>query len=77
MRLCEALVDARTLRLELLEELRQMVPFDAYAWLLTDPETSGRLITAGRRALSAGAAPPDSAEVPHRGEPLDATPDPG
>ena len=35
-----SLVDARTLRLELLEELRQMVPFDAYAWLLTDPETS-------------------------------------
>jgi DNA-binding CsgD family transcriptional regulator len=40
MRLCESLVDAMTLRLELLGELRQMVPFDAYAWLLTDPETS-------------------------------------
>ena len=40
MRLCGSLVDARTLRLELLGELRQMVPFDAYAWLLTDPETS-------------------------------------
>jgi hypothetical protein len=40
MRLCESPVDARTLRLELLEELREMVPFDAYAWLLTDPETS-------------------------------------
>jgi DNA-binding NarL/FixJ family response regulator len=40
MQLCESLVDARTLRLELLDELRQMVPFDAYAWLLTDPETS-------------------------------------
>jgi hypothetical protein len=26
--------------MELLGELRQMVPFDAYAWLLTDPETS-------------------------------------
>jgi hypothetical protein len=23
-----------------LKELRQTVPFDAYAWLLTDPETS-------------------------------------
>lgn len=40
MRLCESLVDARTLRLGLLGELGQMVPFDAYAWLLTDPETS-------------------------------------
>jgi hypothetical protein len=40
MRLCGSLVDARTLRLELLKELRQTVPFDAYAWLLTDPETS-------------------------------------
>jgi hypothetical protein len=38
--LCGSLVDARTLRLELLAELRQMVQFDAYAWLLTDPETS-------------------------------------
>ena len=34
MRLCGSLADARTLRLELLEELRRMVPFDAYAWLL-------------------------------------------
>jgi DNA-binding NarL/FixJ family response regulator len=40
MRLCGSLADARTLRLELLGELLQMVPFDAYAWLLTDPETS-------------------------------------
>lgn len=40
MRLCESRVDARTLRLGLLGELGQMVPFDAYAWLLTDPETS-------------------------------------
>jgi DNA-binding CsgD family transcriptional regulator len=40
MRLCGSLVDARTLRLELLEELNQIVPFDAYAWLLTDPQTS-------------------------------------
>jgi DNA-binding NarL/FixJ family response regulator len=40
MRLCGSLVDARTLRLKLLEELQQIVPFDAYAWLLTDPETS-------------------------------------
>jgi hypothetical protein len=41
MRLCGSLADARrTLRLELLEELRRMVLFDAYAWVLTDPETS-------------------------------------
>ena len=24
----------------LLDEIRRVVPFDAYAWLLTDPETS-------------------------------------
>lgn len=29
-----------TLRLQLLEEIRSVVGFDAYAWLLTDPETS-------------------------------------
>ena len=32
--------DARTLRLDLLAEIRRVVAFDAYAWLLTDPETS-------------------------------------
>jgi DNA-binding CsgD family transcriptional regulator len=31
--------DARTLRLALLPELRAAVDFDAYAWVLTDPET--------------------------------------
>ncbi len=34
------MADARTLRLRLLEEIRQAVGFDAYAWLLTDPQTS-------------------------------------
>lgn len=38
-RLCDAHVDARALRRALIEEIRQAVPFDAYAWLLTDPET--------------------------------------
>jgi hypothetical protein len=37
---CESLADARTLRLGLLGEFRHVVPFNAYAWLLTDPETS-------------------------------------
>ena len=40
MRICESAADARTLRLRLLEEIRRAVSFDAYAWLLTDPETS-------------------------------------
>jgi DNA-binding CsgD family transcriptional regulator len=40
VRLCSAALDARTLRLELLAELGRVVGFDAYAWLLTDPETS-------------------------------------
>lgn len=36
---CKRIDDARDLRLALLEELRQVVPFDAFAWLLTDPGT--------------------------------------
>jgi DNA-binding CsgD family transcriptional regulator len=39
-RICDSAVDARTLRLGLLDEIRQVAAFDAYAWLLTDPETS-------------------------------------
>lgn len=35
--LCERIDDARDLRLSLLDELRQIVPFDSFAWLLTDP----------------------------------------
>lgn len=35
--LCERIDDARELRLSLLVELRRLVPFDAFAWLLTDP----------------------------------------
>jgi DNA-binding CsgD family transcriptional regulator len=38
-RICTADADARTLRLQLLDELRSAVRFDAYAWVLTDPET--------------------------------------
>lgn len=37
--LCTSLDDARALRLALLDELRRIASFDAYAWLLTDPET--------------------------------------
>ena len=39
-RICDSAGDARALRLQLLTEIRQVVSFDAYAWLLTDPETS-------------------------------------
>src|SRR5712691_1896399 len=39
-RMCDSVADARTLRLQLLDEIRPAVGFDAYAWLLTDPETS-------------------------------------
>lgn len=38
-RLTKQATDTRVLRLHVLEELRRAVPFDAYAWLLTDPET--------------------------------------
>ena len=39
-RVCASRPDARTLRLRLLAEIGRAVPFDAYAWVLTDPETS-------------------------------------
>jgi DNA-binding CsgD family transcriptional regulator len=39
-RICDAAGDTRTLRLELLDAIRRVVGFDAYAWLVTDPETS-------------------------------------
>jgi DNA-binding CsgD family transcriptional regulator len=38
-RVCAAGADARTVRLRLLAEFRRAVRFDAYAWILTDPET--------------------------------------
>jgi DNA-binding CsgD family transcriptional regulator len=38
--ICDRPRDARTLRMALLDEIRRVVGFDAYAWLLTDPETS-------------------------------------
>ena len=37
--LCAAAASARELRLDVLGELRRAIGFDAYAWLLTDPET--------------------------------------
>jgi DNA-binding NarL/FixJ family response regulator len=39
-RICASGADARTLRLRLLTEIGRAVPFDAHAWVLTDPETS-------------------------------------
>lgn len=38
-RICASGGDARALRAQLLGEIGQVVGFDAYAWLLTDPET--------------------------------------
>jgi DNA-binding CsgD family transcriptional regulator len=40
LRICDAAGEVRTLRLDLLEAIRRVVGFDAYAWLVTDPETS-------------------------------------
>jgi DNA-binding CsgD family transcriptional regulator len=39
-RICASDGDARALRLSLLAEIRRAVGFDAYAWVLTDPETT-------------------------------------
>src|ERR1700744_4294560 len=40
LRLCAGGADARALRLQVLAVLRRAIAFDAYAWLLTDPQTS-------------------------------------
>jgi hypothetical protein len=71
-RVCQAHDDARALRLALLDEIRRVVDFGAYAWLLTDPETEVGLLAVGGRPLPPRAAEPDPAQVPHIGEPLDA-----
>ncbi len=39
VQVCGAHEDAQALRLALLDAIRRAVPFDAHAWLLTDPET--------------------------------------
>jgi len=39
-RICVAESDAKTLRFRVLEEIRQVVAFDFYVWLLTDPRTA-------------------------------------
>ena len=39
-RACELQSDARTLRRQVLDEVKRVVAFDAYAWLLTDPTTA-------------------------------------
>ena len=39
-RTCQLALDARALRRAVLPELRRVVGFDAYAWLLTDPATA-------------------------------------
>src|ERR1700760_3665108 len=40
VRICRGEADTRPLRLEALDAIRRATGFDAYAWLLTDPETS-------------------------------------
>jgi DNA-binding CsgD family transcriptional regulator len=37
--LCRVPRDAKPLRVDLLAAIRRTVPFDAYAWIITDPET--------------------------------------
>jgi DNA-binding CsgD family transcriptional regulator len=38
-RRCDAVSDSREFRIAVVNELRPVVPFDAYAWLMTDPDT--------------------------------------
>ena len=39
VRICESARDSRSLRIDVLAALRPVVDFDAYVWMLTDPET--------------------------------------
>lgn len=39
LRVCEEVSDSRDLRLRLVDELRRTIGFDAYAFVLTDPQT--------------------------------------
>lgn len=39
-RICAAETEARTLRARVLDEIRHVLDFDAYVWLLTDPDTA-------------------------------------
>jgi hypothetical protein len=39
-RICRGGLDPRELRLQALAAIRRAVGFDAYAWLVTDPETA-------------------------------------
>jgi DNA-binding CsgD family transcriptional regulator len=55
-RICSSGEDTRTLRLQLLDEIRRTVPFDSHVWVLTDPETA-----VGAAPL---AAVPDVRDVP-------------
>lgn len=38
-RMCEAITDARELRIAIVGQLREAVAFDSYAWLMTDPHS--------------------------------------
>jgi DNA-binding CsgD family transcriptional regulator len=38
-RLCDSVLTAKALREQVLAEIRRVLPFDAHAWLLTDPVT--------------------------------------
>lgn len=40
LRICQAVSEGRELRRELLTAIRPAVGYDAYAWVMTDPETS-------------------------------------
>ena len=37
---CRSVEDTSTLRIAVLDRVREVCPFDAYTWMLTDPETS-------------------------------------
>src|SRR5258708_7197161 len=78
MRICAtAAMDDRSLRVAILNEIRPVVAFDAFVWLLTDPQTEVGCSPPGRRTLPARIAAADHAQVPHAVQSLDTIEGPG
>ena len=58
--ICRQDLDERNLRVRLLDEIRGLVPFDAFVWLLTDPDT-----TVGSSPVAdVGASGPTGVDLP-------------
>ena len=69
--MCLLAPDARALRLAVLPELRRVVGFDAYAWLVTDPATAVGASPLADVPWLPELPGSDSPQVPYAAEPVD------